>query len=150
MRTLEFGPSRRFSTAAWSGCNSPGEAVLDGKLSGVLDRGVSDAEGPNPAFCSPSSSSSPPKDNFPLATCFRFFFGGWGVETLCFDHQSLPLASLVIYVKEHHEINQETYPSLGVATPDVEAGVAVAKRPPWASRSFCSSASARRLRKSDR
>ena len=104
-------------------------------------------------FCSPSSSSSPPNDNFPLTTCLRFFFGGWGIETLCFDHQFLPFANLVPYIKEHHEINQETYPSLGVAAPDVEAGVAVAKRPrlpPWASRSFCSSASARRLRKSDR
>lgn len=153
MLTLEFGPSRRFSKMAWLGWSRPGDAVLDGMPSGVLERGVPDVDVADSAFCSPSSSSSPPNDSFPLTTCFRFFFGGCGVKTLCFDHQSLPFANLVPRIKVHHGINQKTYPSFGVAAPDVEAGVAVAKRPklpPWASRSFCSSASARRLRKSDR
>lgn len=153
MLTLEFGPNRRFSKTGWLGWSRAGDAVLDGMPSDVPDRGVSDADMADSAFCSLSSSSSPPNDNFPLTACFRFFFGGCGVETLCFDYQSLPFANLVPCIKECHEINQETYPSLGVAAPDVEAGVAVVKRPklpPWASRSFCSSASARRLRKSDR
>lgn len=153
MLTLVFGPSRRFSKVVWLGWSKPGDAVLDGMPSGVLDRGVPDADVADSAFWPPSSSSSPLNDNFPRTICFRFFFGGCGVETLCFDHQSLPFANLVSCITEHHGINQETYPSLGVAAPDVEAGVAVAKRPklpPWASRSFCSSASARRLRKSDR
>ena len=57
----------------------------------------------------------------------------------------------------YQDKNKQTYPSitlLGVAAPDAEAGVDDgAKRPklpPEASRSFCSSASARRLRKSER
>ena len=56
-----------------------------------------------------------------------------------------------------HYQTDRTYPSItlfGVAAPDAEAGVDDgAKRPklpPEASRSFCSSASARRLRKSER
>lgn len=153
MLRLALGPSRRLSEAE---CRTAGDAVRDSEPSGVLDLGVPEVEAGDSVFRSSSScsSSSPAKDNFPLTSCFRFFFSGWGVETLCFDHQSLPFANLVPCIREHHGNSQETYPSLGVTAPDVEAGVVVVpkrpKLPPWASRSFCSSASARRLRKSDR
>ena len=43
-----------------------------------------------------------------------------------------------------------THPSLGVAAPDLPPGVKRPRLLPVASRSFCSSASARRLRKSER
>lgn len=78
-----------------------GDAVLDGRPSGVvLDLEASRADDAGSVLRSPSSSlsswsSSTPNDSFPLATCFRFFFRNWGVETLCFDHQSLPFANLV-------------------------------------------------------
>lgn len=97
MLTWAFGPSRRFSPAACVAWSRRGDAVRDGgRPSGVPDRGVADADGADSAFCSSSSSSSPLKDSFPLTACFRFFFGGCGVETLCFDHQSLPFANLRI------------------------------------------------------
>lgn len=66
--------------------NGTGEAVRDGCPSGVSDLGLSAAEAIVDRAL-PLSSSSRPNDNFPFATGFRFFFGGWpGVETLCFDH----------------------------------------------------------------
>lgn len=94
---LALGPSRRFSKAEWK---TAGDAVRDSEPSGVLGLGVPEAEATDSVFRSSSSSSSPPNDNFPLASCFRFFFGGWGVETLCFDHQSLPFANLVPCIKD--------------------------------------------------
>jgi len=83
--TLELAP-RRFLSMASSMRNGAGDAIRDGCPSGVSDVGLSAAEAiVECAF--PLSSSSTPNDNFPFATGFRFFFGGWpGVETLCFDH----------------------------------------------------------------
>lgn len=61
--------------------------------SGVLDLGISETVEATFSLSS-SSSSSIPNDSFPLVTGFRFFFGGNGVETLCFDHQSHPFGNL--------------------------------------------------------
>ena len=96
MLRLALGPSRRFSEVEW---RTAGD-VRDRESSGVLDLGVPGAEAADSVVRSSSSSSSPPKDNFPLASCFRFFFGRCGVDTLCFDHQSLPFANLVPCIKD--------------------------------------------------
>ncbi len=146
--TLELGPNRRFSEVAWLGFRWAGDAVIDGRPSGVLDLGVVNADVADSSVFSSSSSSSR-NDSFPFPTCFRFFGGGCGVETLCFDDQSLLVINLVPCNKIDN-LQQGTYPLLGVAVPDVDI---VPKRPyltAWASRPFCSSASARRLRKSDK
>ena len=74
------------------------------------------------------------------------------------SHCALTISPCVVNADRYlHYQTDRTYPSIilfGVAAPDAEAGVDDgAKRPklpPEASRSFCSSASARRLRKSER
>lgn len=73
-----FGPRRFLITVTSDG--GAGDAVTERDSSGVLDLGVATTDAPE----SPSSSSSNPKDNFPLATGFRFFFGGCGVDALYF------------------------------------------------------------------
>ncbi|KAL8640384.1 MAG: hypothetical protein Q9228_002685 [Teloschistes exilis] len=73
---------------------------------------------------SASSSSSTPKESLPFAAGFRFFLNG------CLD--------------------ADIYPSLDEGVPVPDADVKRPKLPPWASRSFCSRASARRFRKSVR
>lgn len=140
---LALGPSRFLSVfSPLFGGAGEARAELSSSIPGVLDLGVAAAD---VALDSPfpSSSSSTPNDSFPFATAFRFFFGrSVGVAALCFDHQ---------YPASQHfsDLHMMTYPSLGVAAP--EAKDAGAKWPKLAaSRSFCSSASARRLRKSDR
>jgi len=78
--TLVLGPRRFLDALAspvvvyWS--------PLEGRSSGVTERGVAVAD----VSCPPSSSSSSPKDSLPLATFFRFFLAGWGVDALYFDH----------------------------------------------------------------
>lgn len=73
---LEFGPNRFFSIAA-AFCGA-GEALADTLPSVAMVLAVSAADtGFEFPFPSTSCSwSSTPKDSFPFATFFRFFFGG--------------------------------------------------------------------------
>ena len=97
---LALGPRRFFSVALSLWSSAAGEAVLEGGSAGVRNLGVPSVE--RVTGSSSSSASSPnPKESFPLATPFRFFFfgGSLGVKTLCFDHQyppALPTLSAVL------------------------------------------------------
>lgn len=73
-----------------------GDAVREvtSSVVGVLVCGVRVVDGVASSFSS-SASSSTPNDSFPFATGFRFFFGGNGVEILCFDHQPCPFSVIL-------------------------------------------------------
>ena len=86
MARVPFGPRRVFS-APFPCATVAGEVVLDGISAGLSSLGVFAVDVAMLPLSSSSRSDSP-KDNFPFATAFRFFFFGASFRggMLCFDH----------------------------------------------------------------
>ena len=114
---------------------------------GVTDRGVAeldlDCPGVGPSVLSPPpSSSSTPNDNFGVPVFLFFFFRcSLGVDALYYGHQ--------LHALSQNAQAGGTHPS-GVTVPGVPRPLPPLRNASCASRSFCSRASARRFRKSER